>query len=164
MAARISHPRQTLTVLGAAAVLLVGAIVATNGHSTRASVLAALQRPATMLNPPLGKTMLLGRVHRGAVSVVVRATPNRTSARNKLSVSLTAGRRPLEGAAVTVSFSMPSMNMWGGLTNHLISAGGGTYVADEPVLGMPGRWQLRVQVKPIAAHPFAVVIGDLMRS
>jgi hypothetical protein len=57
---------------------------------------------------------------------------------------------------------MPSMNMWQAYKTVLKPFGPGRYEATVPVLGMAGRWQLRVSVSPRSAAAFPVIVTDRM--
>jgi hypothetical protein len=64
------------------------------------------------------------------------------------------------GAQVSVSFSMPAMDMWSGLTTQIPASGPGTYSATEPILGMPGVWQLRVTINARGRPATSLLVND----
>jgi hypothetical protein len=86
------------------------AAVTAGSSTTRNSLYSQLQRPAM--------------THHAAVALAT----NRAGVRNQLSLQL-----PVDAKRVTVSFSMPSMNMWNGLTGTLVRTGHGTYSMSVPV-------------------------------
>lgn len=57
---------------------------------------------------------------------------------------------------------MPAMNMANVFTGTLRQGTPGTYAAREPVLGMPGTWEMRFEITPRDAKPFTVLIDDHM--
>lgn len=91
----------------------------------------------------------------------VRLTPNRASQPDAVSVRLQRGRRPVNGAHVRLTFSMLDMDM-GQLTGRLPQTGPGHYARTVPVLGMDGRWALRLDIAPTNAAPFTATILDRM--
>lgn len=84
-------------------------------------------------------------------------TPDRASLANRLVLRLAAAGRPLRGAEVTVSFSMPDMHMFDAFRLTLRSRAPGVYTATMPMVGMAGAWRLDVRVHgPAAAAAFSV--------
>jgi hypothetical protein len=102
------------------------------------------------------------RPTRSGYAVVLSSAPNSASGPNRMSVRVTRHGRPLTGARVRLSFSMPSMNTWQAYTTVLKPSGPGRYEATVPVLGMAGAWQLRVRVSPRSSAAFLVTIIDRM--
>ena len=94
--------------------------------------------------------------------MVVALGPNRASVANRLAIRLTDHGRPVSGARVRVSFSMPSMGMWNAYTAVLTPAGAGRYAGTVPVLGMAGQWQLRIDVaaRLSGTSPVTVTAGS----
>jgi YtkA-like len=162
-----SRNRTLLVWLSLAALGLVGVIVAlvvSAGSQSRGSVLRALQQPAVFPAAFVGPGPVDQAIPAGGDTLALRMTPNRASLRNEITATVTEHGRTVDGTRVTVTYSMPAMDMWGGLQTALIPAGGGRYRANEPILGMPGIWQLRITVAPPGAHAFAVVVNDRMNS
>jgi hypothetical protein len=147
---------------GAIAVLVgITALAASAGIPTRHTLLDQLQRAATPAPIPSRSRFQVRRVVDGySVSVVV--TPNHPSGPNGLSVRVAESGRPLRRARVTVAFSMPSMKMWNAYTVTLAPAGRGRYAATVPVIGMAGRWQLRLDVSPRVGQAFRIAVADRM--
>ena len=162
-----SRNRTLLVWLSLAALGLLGVLVAlavSAGSQSRASVLGALQRPAVFPDAFVGPGPVDQALAAGGDTLALRMTPNRASLRNAITTTVTQHGRAVSGARVTVTYSMPAMDMWNALQTTLVPAGGGSYRADEPVLGMPGIWQLRITVAPPGARAFAVVVNDRMNS
>jgi hypothetical protein len=156
-----SNRMRTWLLAGALAALLgTGALAATASTPARQTLLDQLQRPAVPHRGPSGPAFDVARRSGSSGSVSVTATPNRASRPNRLSVRVADRGRPLRGAHVTVSFSMPSMRMWNAYTTALSAAGAGRYTAAVPVLGMAGRWQLRVDVAPPGRKRFRLTVDD----
>ena len=162
-----SRNRSLLICLSLAALGLVGVIVAlavSAGSQSRGSVLRALQQPAVFPAAFVGPGRVDLAIPAGADTLALRMTPNRASLRNEITATVTQRGRAVDGARVTVTYSMPAMDMWGGLQTTLRPAGAGRYRANEPVLGMPGIWQLRIAVAPPGGRAYAVVVNDRMNS
>ena len=138
--------------------LAIAGLAATASSQHRGTVLRQLERPATLAS---GARLNVVRSIRPYVATV-EVTPNRASLHNGLSVRLTRHARPLDGAAVSVTFSMPAMNMWHILTSRLAPAGNGVYSTTEPIFGMAGRWQLRLDVSPPGTRRLAFTVVDRM--
>ncbi len=129
------HFRLWIASAVAVVALAFGVAAVTAGSTTRNSLYSQLQRPAM--------------THQ----VEVTFATNRASVRNRLSLKL-----PADAARVTVSFSMPSMNMWNGLTGTLVRSGQGTYSMSLPVLGMPGTWMMQFHIVPPHGAAYTVAI------
>jgi YtkA-like len=159
--------RTLLLWLSLGALGLLGVIVAlalSAGSQSRASVLRALQRPAVFPAAFVGPGPFDQALAAGGDTLALRMTPNRASLRNEITTTVTQHGRAVSGVRVTVTYSMPAMDMWNALQMTLVPAGGGGYRANEPVLGMPGIWQLRIMVAPPGARAFTVVVNDRMNS
>jgi YtkA-like len=140
----------------------VGALAATASTPSRRAVLDQLQTAAAPARPASGPGVRIVHPTRSGYAVVLSLAPNLASGPNRMSVRVTKHGRPLTGARVKLSFSMPSMNMWQAYTTVLTPAGLGRYEATVPVLGMAGRWQLRISVSPRACTAFPVTVTDRM--
>ncbi len=171
MALRLTRPKRLWAAAGLLAVLaLIGVLAATAGVSQRGALLKQLQTPAASAAPAntvsATATAGPGPVHVAITGLPYMArladTPNRASTRDRLTLSLSDHGRPLAGAAVTVTYSMPSMNMTDGFAGRLTETAPGTYTAVQPVFGMPGTWQLRFRVAPRGGTAANVVVNDRM--
>ncbi len=148
-----------------AALAAVGAILGlavTNRSQSRGALLSALQRPAPLPVASVGSGPVDHVMRSGPWTITLRRSPNKASLRNRIAVGITENGRPLDGAAVTATYSMPSMNMWNGLRTALPPSGPGGYAVTEPVLGMPGVWQLRIAIAPRGGRALTVVVNDRM--
>ena len=87
----------------------------------------------------------------------LQLTPNRATVPGIVGLRVLAGNRPVSGARVRLTFSMPEM---GGVTGVLLPAGPGRYAVPGPVLGMSGVWQLRLTVAPPRGKAFAFTVAD----
>jgi len=149
---------------GAAAALLAAllAVAISAGASHRGSVYAQLQRPAARAVMTVGPGPIAASVQAGPYRLSLRIAPNRAADRSRLVVVLQHGARVLNGARVTVTYSMPAMGMDDVFTGRLTQIAAGTYGARQPVFGMPGTWQLRFAVFPPHATKLTVAINDHM--
>jgi hypothetical protein len=159
-----SRRRHVAAASISAAGLAIGTLAVTAGPPTRAALLQQLARPASFR--PAAMKVGPGPVNTSALvgpyRVVVRLSPNRAGRRDALQLRLTRAGARSDHARAIVSFSMPSMNMWQVLTSQLRPGGRGVYAADEPVLGMPGTWQLSVRITPSDGVAFTLVLDDHM--
>ncbi len=140
----------------------VGALAATASTPSRQALLNELQTAATPARAASGPGVRIVGPARSGYSVTLSSSPNEASGPNRVSIRVTRHGRPVIGARVRLSFSMPSMNMWRAYTTGLNPAGTGRYGATVPVLGMAGHWQLRVRVSPRSSSTFSVAITDRM--
>jgi len=142
----------------------VGALAATASTPSRRALLNELQTAAVPARPASGPGVRIVRPARSGYAIVLSLAPNSASGPNRVSVRVTRHGQSLTGARVKLSFSMPSMNMWQAYTTVLKTSGPGRYKATVPVLGMAGRWQLRVSVSPRSSAAFPVTVTDRMGS
>ena len=98
----------------------------------------------------------------GDYTARLRLVPNRATAANRVSLALTVHGRPLAGARVSIVFGMPAMGMADAYSSPLAAASSGVYAAHEPVLGMPGLWQLRLHVVPAHGAAFDLAVDDTL--
>ena len=147
----------------AVAVLLgITALAASAGTPTRRALLDQLQQAATPRPAPSGPGLRVIRRAGGGYLVTVALTPNRPGGPNGVLVRLARNGRPLTGARVTITFSMPSMKMWNAYTADLTVGDGGRYATTIPVIGMTGRWRLWVDIAPRVGTAFRVTVDDRM--
>ncbi len=134
------HFRILIASAVALVALALGVAAVTASSSTRNTLYSQLQRPAS--------------THQ----VELALATDRASLPNHLSLKL-----PVDAARVTVSFSMPSMNMWNGLSGTLVPTGRGTYSMNVPVLGMPGTWMMQFHVVPRSGAAYTVSVDKQLR-
>lgn len=156
---RIAHrARYWIPAAFAAMMLMLGTATMLGGRPTRSSLLRSLQQPARSAATSVGQLSRAVRVR--DYTLALQMAPNRAAASNRLTVRLTDGARPVTGSRVTVSFSMPSMNMWDAYSSPLRRTGRGLYSATVPVLGMPGLWRLSVHVARPGSRALDVAVDD----
>jgi hypothetical protein len=164
-----THPARRWAIgAGLLGLLAIGILAAGLGAPSRGALLGQLERPA-VIAPAVYASVRVGpgpvslSMSAGGYRARVRLAPNRATRADGVSIRLTRGGAAVSGAAVTASYSMPSMNMWNVLTTKLGESAGGRYGAIDPELAMAGQWQVRFTVSPAGAAPFAVTINDRMR-
>jgi hypothetical protein len=147
--------------LGLLGLICLGLILTRSHPSGQTSVLGQLEKPATTpvttVGPgPVNTTMTLA-----GYSVGVRITSNLVSRSQVVRLDLTRAGRPVDGARVTLSYSMPSMNMPSVLTRTLTGAGSGAYHSSPgSALEMSGDWLLSFRIVPMHGRPLAVALAD----
>jgi len=142
--------------LAVLAAMLAGGALALSPSQGRQSLVDQLQRAATPARTSAG----FARGSSSGLSIAATLTPNRASGPIGLSLRVLRDGRPLDGAQVRVGFSMPSMDMFNAYTAELSASAGGRYGATIPVLGMSGRWSLRIDVTPRSGPALTVTIND----
>jgi hypothetical protein len=90
----------------------------------------------------------------GAYELQIASVPTRIGEQTAASVRLVRGGRPLEGARVRITFSMPAMPGMHGLAASLRETAPGVYTNAAPILTV-GRWLVRVRVAPSRARSFS---------
>ena len=95
----------------------------------------------------------------GSYSLTIAVRPNRSTALNRISVRVTRAGRPVAGARVAVDVSMLEMAM-PGVHERLRPGANGRYVNSETVLGMVGRWGLRISIAPPQSKRFSIRLVD----
>ncbi len=91
----------------------------------------------------------------------LRLVPNRAWVAGTVSLALSRNEKPVTGARVRLTFTMLDMEM-GGLAGLLPETAPGRYGHAGPILGMGGRWSLRLDVEPPRARAFRVMVIDRM--
>ncbi len=165
MTLRLTHPARvgalataTLALLGAALLALAG-----TGSSTRLAPVGQLPRSAIFSSTNIGPGPVSAAIPAGQFALHLRIAPNLAPADNTVSVWLVRHGQLVNGARVTVSYSMPAMKMGDVLTSTLSQRTPNTYSAREPALGMPGSWAMRLRVAPATGRPFTVTVNDMQR-
>ena len=165
MTARVEHPARIATLAATLLALVATALVLLSGSGagTRASLLSQLERPAVLPSASMGPHRTAITLGAGAYELQLTVSPNRAAAHNTVALKLTRGGVPVKGASAAVTYSMPAMDMQNALSSTLTPSGSGAYRVREPVLGMPGSWVMRLQVRPTGARPVTVTVNDLLR-
>jgi hypothetical protein len=160
--------RRPLRIAGLAglvsALLAVGLLGVTTGTQSAQTLQTQLRQGARVPAAAGHAAPLQAVAQHGAYRLAVTVAPNRASARNAIGLTLTDHGRPVQGALVTIAFSMPSMDMWNAFTLRLAARGDGRYVASEPVVGMPGAWQMRVRASRPGGPAATFTVADRVAS
>lgn len=162
MARKLAHRRVVIGTAVALSGLGIGALAATANTPSRRALMHELQRPALAAPVPAAGGLVAMRRVRSGYSVALQLSPNRAAHPNRLLVRLAGPRRPSAQAKVAMSFSMPSMDMWGAYTVTLKPLGHGRYVAMVPVLGMAGDWRLSTTVTAPGTRAARMSVTDPM--
>ena len=158
---RISRMQVTLGALGLLGLVWLGLMLTRPHPSGQTNVLGQLEKPAAAPVSRVGPGPVNTTVTLAGYSVGVRITSNLVSRSQVVTLGLTRSGRPVDGARVTLSYSMPSMNMPSVLTRTLTGAGSGVYHSSPaPALHMPGDWLLRFRIVPAHGRPLAVALAD----
>ena len=129
--------------------------------SGRSNVVSQLQKPAAAPVTQVGPGPVDTTVTLADYSVGVRITSNLAARPQVVTLHLTHAGRPVDGARVALSYSMPSMNMPSVLTRTLAGSGAGVYHSSPaPAVEMPGDWLLSFRIVPAHGRPLAVALTD----
>jgi hypothetical protein len=139
------------------AVLLVAAALQLAHPSWLPAALGGSKAFASELS--VGPGAAAQTVRAGAYELQLRLDPNRATQAGFLSVRLRRGGARVDGARVRATFTMLDMAMPDRAVT-LSPAGAGAYRGRVPVLGMSGRWGVRLDVAPPHAVPVAAQIVD----
>jgi hypothetical protein len=165
----LTHQAPLAAKAGAVAVagVLAGAVALTvTGAASHPPVVPAAR--ATRAADPRDAVAHLGpgptsaTVHAHGYRIRLRLTPNRAGDPDALSVGLTKGGVPINGARVTLDVFMLDMDMGTQLMGGLRQTAPGTYTRREPALGMPGRWGMRFAIRPPRSSGFDVTVVNRM--
>ena len=158
---RISGVQVTVGALGLLGLICLGLILTRSHPSGQTRVLGQLEKPATAPVTTVGPGPINTTMTVAGYSVGVGITSNLVSRSQVVRLNLTRAGRPVDGARVTLSYSMPSMNMPSVLSRILAGAGAGAYHSSPaPALEMPGDWLLRFRIVPAHGRPLAVALTD----
>jgi copper transport protein len=138
--------------------LLVGAVFAAALLSSLAPPAAALAKESSAL-ARVGPGPVGTVVHQGGYTLQVLVHPNKAVVPNTFSLKLTKAGKPVEGADVTLSFSMLDMEM-ANQELQLRETRPGIYSRPAPTLVMVGHWGLDFNVTPKSGPPFTAFVVD----
>ena len=161
----VRHVSRTQAVAGALSLLglVLLALMVLQSHSGgQTNVISQLERPATAPVAHVGPGPVSTSVAVSGYTVGVQIPSNRASRSQVVQVRLNDSAGPVNGATVTVSYSMPSMNMPSVLTTTLRAGAPGAYSSHEPALVMPGDWLLSLRITPSHGRPLSVALTDRM--
>jgi hypothetical protein len=128
----------------------------------RTTVLSQLEQPATAPVTHVGPGPINTTVTVAGYAVAVRTASNRASQPHLVSLHVTGPSGPVDGARVTVSYSMPSMNMPSVLSTGLHGRGAGVYRSRITALEMPGDWLVSFRITPAHGRTLRVALADRM--
>ncbi len=136
------------------------ALMVTRSHpSGQTAVLSQLQKPAAAPLVRVGPGPVHTAVTLAGAQVGIDISPNHAAQPQRVRLTLTG---PLTGARVSISYSMPSMNMPSVLTAPLRPLGAGRYSARITPLVMPGDWLISFRIMPAHGRPLLVSVADQM--
>jgi copper transport protein len=144
--------------VSAEVILVTGAILAAALLSSLAPPPPAFAEEASAL-AQVGPGNVAETIQRGGYSVQVLVSPNQAAAPDTFGVRLTRGGEPVEGADVTLLFSMLDMQM-PSEEYQLAETSPGLYRRTAPALVMVGHWGLTFTITPKNGRPFSVLVVD----
>jgi len=100
----------------------------------------------------------IATLHADGHELQVISLPRRLGVAAAVSVVVHRGGRPLDGARLRVSFSMPGMSGMAGPTRVLRQTGPGVYTSRSTVLTV-GRWAATFRVTPRRGPSFSAAYG-----
>jgi hypothetical protein len=160
--AHISRIQVTLAVLSLLGLTSLAIMTLRPHDSGRTGVVTQLEKPAIVPAVRLGPGPLSATTAIGGYTVAVRAATNHAARPQPLTVRLSSASGPVDGARVTASYSMPSMNMPSVLTAPLPAHGSGVYGARVKAMEMPGDWLISFRIVPAHGQPLTVALTDRM--
>jgi hypothetical protein len=145
-------------LVGLEAVLVAGIVLAAAVLSSEpppAKALAHLGRAAATTGPGPVTSV----VSQDGYRLELHVTPNKVGLANDFAVRVLRGGKPVDGLAVTATFTMLDMDM-PTQTYALSGAGNGLYERSAPALVMVGRWAFTFELTPPGGKPFDVLVVD----
>jgi predicted metal-binding membrane protein len=150
--------RHGAAVVRPVGVLLLGAAVLQLAHPTWLP--SALGGPRVFASSiGVGPGPVTRVIRAGGYELELGFSPNRASQAGRLSLRLLNTGRPVNGARIRATFTMLDMDM-PGVSIWLRQTGPGAYARRGPVLGMSGRWGLRLAIVPPHGKPLEARIVD----
>ena len=138
--------------------LLTAAVFAAAVLSSLAPPAAALAKEGSAL-AKVGPGPVGTVVHQGPYTLRVLVHPNKAVVPNSFGLALTKNGKPVQGADVTLSFSMLDMQM-ANQELQLTETRPGVYARPAPALVMVGHWALAFNVTPKGGTPFTALVVD----
>jgi copper transport protein len=138
--------------------LVVSALFAAAVLSSLAPPAAALAKEGSAL-AHVGPGRVASTVHKNGYTLQVLVSPNKAVTTNSFALKLTKNGVPVEGADVTLEFSMLDMQM-ANQEYQLKETSPGVYSHPAPALVMVGHWGLGFNVTPKNGQPFTAFIVD----
>ena len=140
------------------AVLVAGAVLVAAILSSLAPPPPAFAKEGSAL-AKVGPGRVAETVRQGGYTLQVLVDPNKAVQSNSFALRLTKGGKPVQGADVTLTFSMLDMQM-PTLEYQLEETSPGVYTRKASALVMVGHWGLTFDVAPKGATPFTAVVVD----
>ena len=160
--AHLSRIQVTLAVLSLFGLASLAIMTLRPHDSGRTGVGTQLEKPAIVPAVRVGPGPVSTTTAIDGYTVAVRAASNHATRPQPLTVRLSSASGPADGARVTVSYSMPSMNMPSVLTAPLPAHGSGVYGARVKAMEMPGDWLISFRIVPAHGQPLTVPLTDRM--
>lgn len=142
----------------ALAALLLAAVSAAI-LATVAGARAATHRATTAAS--VGPGPVATTLTRDGYRLQLALSPNKPLAAGTVSLRLARHDKPVNDARVRITFMMVGM---GGLTGRLPQTATGLYSHRGPILGMSGRWSIRLDITPRHAARFSATLVDQVGS
>lgn len=151
--------------MGAASLVLLsgGAAVAAGRFGHTATDTLRTHREPVSAAARTGSRPFATRLVTHGYRLELRVAPNRATVAANAALVLTRRGKPVNGARVRLTYTTLEMEM-ASLVRLLPQTAPGRYAAPGPVLGMSGRWGLRVDVAPPSSAPFSVRLVDRVRA
>jgi copper transport protein len=138
--------------------LVVSALFAAAILSSLAPPAAALALEGSAL-AHVGPGPVAATVHKNGYTLQLLVSPNKAVTTNSFALKLSKNGVPVEGADVTLAFSMLDMQM-ANQEYQLKETSPGVYSRPAPALVMVGHWGLGFNVTPKNGQPFTAFIVD----
>ncbi len=158
----VSRTQLMLSTLGMLGLTCLALVTLQPRSGGRTDVLAQLQKPASVPAVRVGPGPVNTTVAVAGYTVALRTASNHAARPQLVTLRLSRPSGPLDGARVTVSYSMPSMNMPSVLSTTLPASGGGVYRARVTALEMPGDWLVSLRITPAHGRALLVAVTDRM--
>lgn len=143
---------------GRLTIALAGIAVAAASAAALATVsLAGASTHGTSAATTVGPGPVATTLARNGYTLQFALKPNKPTVAGTVSVRLAHNGKPVNHARVRITFTMAGM---GGLTGLLPQTATGLYSHPGPILGMSGRWAIRLDVTPRDGARFSVGLVD----
>jgi hypothetical protein len=150
--------RHGTTVVRIAGVGLLGAAALQIAHPAwLPTAVGGSKKFASGVTVGPGPTSAVVRMH--GFTVTLETGAQKAARPSTLRLKLSRGARTVHGARVRASYTMLDMAM-ADVAADVPETGPGTYGGSGPVLGMAGRWGIRLEVAPPGGRSFSVRLVD----
>ena len=161
----LSRPEQGVGSARLLRGLVTGEAVLVAGAILVAAVLSSLAPPPPAFaeegsaRAQVGPGRVAETVTQDGYTLQVHVDPNKAVEPNSFALRLTRGGKPVQGADVTLTFSMLDMQM-PTLEYQLEETSPGVYTRTSPALVMVGHWGLAFAIAPKGGQPFTTTVVD----